>query len=751
MDENGRLSLFYDKENVLGNVLQKTPFGFSLINEDFIFEFANEAWLKIVHKPEEQVLGKKIFDIFPETEEYLRSIFENVKNTREPFYAPEHNIKLERKGLIEDVFLNFVYQPIYNESGDLQYFATVVLEVTDLVTTKNKVKNDEERLRLATESSHTATWDLNLKTFEIIHSPYLSKIFGYEDGEQISHETMRNHLSEYDRINIVEKAFEEALKTGIYQYEARQTDKNGIEKWISTNGKIFFGELGEPNRMVGVMQDITQRKTSEILLQQSHHQLNTAMDASKLGRFDMDFETQQKYNFSPRFLAILGYDSGTEQISSKVFEKHIHKNFIKQRTEALKEAKKTGDLFYQTKIILRDGTEKWIEIYGRLLKPIDGCKAYISGTIRDITEHKNYEINIEESEKKYRFLADAMPQIVWIGENDGRLTYFNKATMDYSGKDYNEFLEGDGLLEIVHPDEKKENIRLWARSVRTKKAFFFEHRFRNKDNEYRWFLSRAFPELDDAGNVKKWIGTSTDIDDMKRQETQKNDFIKMANHELKTPVTTIKGYVQLLKKMRGDSEDKFLVNSLNTIENQVNKLNLLIGDLLDISRMEAGKLPLNKKEFSLLGLVTETIEDIKASEQSHEINFELKHPEDIEICADKDRITQVLNNLLTNAIKYSPSSKIVNVEMFVDGEFAVVSVEDFGIGMDHEELHKIFKRFYRVSGDDEETFPGFGIGLFIVKDILERHDGKIKVESKKDEGSKFCFFLPLEKNKKNTV
>ena len=220
--------------------------------------------------------------------------------------------------------------------------------------------------------------------------------------------------------------------------------------------------------------------------------------------------------------------------------------------------------------------------------------------------------------------------------------------MDYSGKDYNAFLEPDGWLDIVHPDDKKENERLWKISVKTKKPFFLEHRFRSKTNEYNWFLSRAFPELDENGAVKKWVGTSTDIDDIKKQEKLKDDFIKMANHELKTPVTTIKGYVQLLKKMRGNSDDKFLVNSLNTIENQVNKLNSLIGDLLDISRMESGKLPLNQKAFSLVGLVTETIEDIKASEESHQINFELKHSADIEVYADRERITQVLNNLLTN-------------------------------------------------------------------------------------------------------
>ena len=733
-------------ENVLENVLQKTPFGFSLVDERYIFQFANNVWLDIVQKTREEVLGKSMFEIFPETEDQLLSIFEDVKKSKQPFYAPEHCVSLFRDGVLQDVFFNFVYQPIYSEDGDLQYFATVVIEVTDLVGIRSKIREEEERLRLATESSHTATWDLNLKNSEIIHSSYLSKIFGYDDGDTVSHQQLRNHLVEYDRVNIVEKAYERALKTGKYKYEARIIDRQGNLKWIFINGKIFRDKENQPSRMLGVMQDITERKINEILLQESHHQLNTALDATKLGRFDMDYETQHKYNFSPRFLSILGYDADTEKLDCHVFENHIHPKYVKVRNEALKQAKETGDLYYQTKIILRDGRVKWVEIYGRLLESFEGSKPYVSGTMRDITELKEFERKIKESEQKYRFLADAIPQIVWIGESDGRLTYFNQATMDYSGKDYNTFLEGNGWIDIVHPDERIENTRLWMESVKNKTPFSFEHRFRSKNDEYRWFLSRAAPQLDEFGNVTKWVGTSTDIDDMKKQDEHKNNFIKIANHELKTPVTTIKGYVQLLKKMRGGSDDKFLVNSLNTIENQINKLNHLMGELLDISRIESGKLPLHKCDFSLLKLVTETIEDIKAADQSHHINFELSDAKDIEVFADKDRITQVLNNLLTNAIKYSPNEKEVNVKLYVDGNCAVVSVEDFGIGMDELELTKIFDRFYRVSGEDEVTFPGFGIGLFIVKDIVERHEGKIWVESEKQKGSKFYFSLPLFEN-----
>lgn len=740
-------SFFSDNADALENVLEHSPFGFSLISGNYEVIFANEVYLGLVEKSKEEVFGQSLFSIFPEPLNNLKIKLEEVKKSGEPYYAPEYQIRALRNGIMQDLFYNFIYHPIYEDGGSFQYFASVLMEITDVVGIKNKIKEDEERLRLATESSQTGTWDLNFITGEIIHSPYLLEMFGYDQDTVVTHAAFRDHLIPEDRVKIVEKAFEKALETGIYRYEARIIDKNGTLKWISTHGRIFYDSVGKPTRMVGVIKDISERKNSEILLKQSHHQLNMALEATRLGRFDMNPQTMEKYNFSPRFLEIFGYTDPQTTLTSTLLESHIDPKFQAVRQEALEKARSTGDFHYQTKINLADGTTKWVEFYGRLLPEQNGMTPYIAGTVRDITENKSFEKNISDSEKKYRFLADSMPQIVWIGESDGRLTYFNQATMDFSGQDYNTFLDSNGWLDIVHPDEKIENERLWKECIKNKKQFTFEHRFRNKNNEYRWFLSRARPQLDEFGNVKKWVGTSTDIDDMKRHDEHKNDFIKIAHHELKTPVTTIKGYVQLLKKMRGQSEDKFLVNSLSTIENQVNKLNLLIGDLLDISRIESGKLPLHKSGFSLVKLVTETIEDIKASDESHQINFELRHNSDVEVFADKERINQVLNNLLTNAIKYSPRAKNVEVELYVEEECAVVSVTDFGIGISGEELDKIFEPFYRVSGKDEVTFPGFGIGLFIVKDIMDRHQGKIWVTSEKNVGSKFFVALPLLKNK----
>ncbi|WP_417428000.1 ATP-binding protein [Halpernia sp.] len=477
-------------------------------------------------------------------------------------------------------------------------------------------------------------------------------------------------------------------------------------------------------------------------LAKSDERLRLATEINEIGIWELDFESN-KIEHSNSLPLVFGYEKN-RIMTYEEMKSHLISTDSASVEQALLDSTKNGIYDYVGRIIDIHGNIKWINSRGRVFFKRDGKPERIVGVLQDISEKQSYQQEIKDRDSQFRFLADAMAQFIWLGDKDGKLYYFNKSVFDYSGKTYLDFLHNNGWLEIVHPEDREKNIELWTTSVKNKTIFTFEHRFRDKNGDYRWMLSRAVPDFDENGDVKVWIGTSTDIHDIKKQEYQKNDFIKMANHELKTPVTTIKGYIQLLKKMRGNSDDQFLNISLNTIENQVNKLNNLIGDLLDISRMENGILPLVKKSFSLLKLVTETIEDIKASEDSHEIKFTLSADKDVEVIADKERITQVLNNLLTNAIKYSPNAKIVNVELNLEENQAVVSVEDYGIGMDQKELQKIFERFYRVSGEDEETFPGFGIGLFIVKDILNRHSGDIWVESEKHKGSKFYFSLPLK-------
>jgi signal transduction histidine kinase len=278
-------------------------------------------------------------------------------------------------------------------------------------------------------------------------------------------------------------------------------------------------------------------------------------------------------------------------------------------------------------------------------------------------------------------------------------------------------------------------------SITSGEPFLLEHRFRRKDGAYRWQLSRAIPQRDAEGKIQMWVGTSTDIDEIKQHERQKDDFIKVASHELKTPITTVKGYVQLLLREDYPRNDPFMMQSLVTIDRQVSKLTKLVGDLLDTTKIEMGGLTLNKKLFQPGELVKDIINYIQSTTKTH--SFILHQHADPFLFADKDRLEQALVNLLTNAEKYSPLSNRIVVNINADKTDLFLSVQDFGIGIADEEKEKIFSRFYRVSGRDEHAFPGFGIGLFIVKEIISLHGGKVWVESEKGHGSTFHISLPL--------
>ncbi|MEH6408306.1 MAG: HAMP domain-containing sensor histidine kinase, partial [Leeuwenhoekiella sp.] len=246
-----------------------------------------------------------------------------------------------------------------------------------------------------------------------------------------------------------------------------------------------------------------------------------------------------------------------------------------------------------------------------------------------------------------------------------------------------------------------------------------------------------------------WIGTNTQIQKLKEEEKRKEDFLKLVSHELKTPVTSVKGYVQLLLSMINSSTDRSidsipLKSSLERIDSQVTRLTRLISELLDLSRLEESKLELKKEIFEISELVENTIKDIKLS--SGQANIVASYKCECNVFADKDRIGQVLINFITNAIKYSPNNKNIIIELYrSDADNIAVSVTDQGIGIERENQSKIFDRFFRVSGKNEETYAGFGIGLYLAKDIVERHKGTVEVQSKIGAGSTFIFTLPILK------
>lgn len=223
----------------------------------------------------------------------------------------------------------------------------------------------------------------------------------------------------------------------------------------------------------------------------------------------------------------------------------------------------------------------------------------------------------------------------------------------------------------------------------------------------------------------------------------RDEFISDASHELRTPVTSLKMYIQGLQKQFERVENTISLTYLTKMNNQVDKLTSLISDLLDVSRLQSGRIEFHEEFFDVNKLVADTVEAIKPIVKTHTINIEGEIPQ---LCiGDKDRVGQVLTNLITNAIKYSPKADRIVIALQPGKDAATITVKDFGIGIGKQHLDKIFNRFYRVVDLDERTFPGLGIGLYISNEIIKRHDGSMRVVSTKGKGSQFSFTLPYDK------
>ncbi|MFT3702720.1 MAG: PAS domain S-box protein [Agriterribacter sp.] len=385
--------------------------------------------------------------------------------------------------------------------------------------------------------------------------------------------------------------------------------------------------------------------------------------------------------------------------------------------------------------------------FNAVIQPIKDDKGNVVSIMNhtiEVTDQVLARRKIEQSENELNELANAVPQLVWMANADGRILYYNKRIYEFTPDAQDQ--QGVWVWEeLLHPDDLPSTIEAWNSSIKNKVAYEKEHRIKLKDGSYRWFLSRGYPQISNEGALVKWYGTATDIHAQKMHEAQKDDFLKMVSHELKTPITSIKGYVQLLLAMLIDQQNAVAAlvrQPLQRIDNQVERLGKLITDILDVSRLEDGRMDLQKDFFRLDELVKETVQDILFATTTHHII--INQTTACTIFADKNRIGQVLINLINNAIKYSRENTVIEINIFYPATgYIAVSIKDYGIGIDEAEQRKIFHRFYQVGDHYSMHYTGFGIGLYISAEIIRRHGGEIAVDSQKNRGSLFTFTLPV--------
>ncbi len=380
------------------------------------------------------------------------------------------------------------------------------------------------------------------------------------------------------------------------------------------------------------------------------------------------------------------------------------------------------------------------------------AKGEVAGVLQvanDVTEQMIAKKALAEREGLFRSITTASPAALWMSGTDGGMTYFNQTWLDWTGGEIDSLL-GNGWTAKIHEDDLAGFQKGYGEDFGNK--FFHESQFRIKhtDGTYHWLSCTGTPHYGAYGDFLGYIGACVDITELKQLQQQKDDFLGIASHELKTPVTSIKSYIQALEILLRSSGDTVKANMIQKADKQVDRLTNLIGDLLDVTKINSGKLQFNDSFFDFNEVVAEAIEELQRTSQQHQIKFEVD-PTIKKVYGDRERIKQVIVNLLSNAIKYSPDANEINVSSVHKDGYVTLSVQDFGIGIAPDKKDKVFEQFYRVSGNRRHTFPGLGLGLYISSQIIKREGGHIWVTSTEGKGSTFSFSIPEDHRKVNII
>ena len=449
------------------------------------------------------------------------------------------------------------------------------------------------------------------------------------------------------------------------------------------------------------------------------------------------FGKDYKYKFSNQAYAdLVGKEKSN--IYDKTLAEILTESIFKTLKPLIDKALKGEKVHFQKKVQFPGIGYRIVD--GNYIPDIDetGNVGGVVVLINDITIEKINEEKLKQSEVKFRTMVEAVPHIAWTADKDGNVNFLNNRWTDYTGKTIEESL-GSNWIESYHPEDRIKAAEVWGKTLKTKGPYEFEGRlFHIEKGEYCWNVVKAIPVMGLKDEVLLWVGTCTDINEQKLMVEKKDEFLSIASHELKTPLTSIKAYLQLLEADLPDQNSNLAIFTKKA-NYYSNILNNLIADLLDVSKIQAGKLELNVNEFNFNDLIEESVLDFKFSYPGY--NIEVNKKEDVTIKADKNRLEQVIQNLLSNAVKYSPdSNKIIMTAENLEKE-VVLHVQDFGVGISKENKERVFDKYFRVS-DNSFEFSGLGVGLYIVSEIVKRHNGRIWVNSEVGKGTTFSFAIP---------
>ncbi|MDT3404694.1 PAS domain S-box protein [Mucilaginibacter terrae] len=622
----------------------------------------------------------------------------------------------------------------FNTNGQPYRFSGITLDISEQVFADEKIKSAEQLAQLALENIDAGSYLVHLATNAISYTPLFAKILTGNEAVDLNREAFIKYVHPED-LKVRKAAYEKALRTGKLSYEARVVWDDGSVHWIKVTGRYTYDNTKKPTHFSGIVEDITADAEAKLEQQRLLWLIDNSTDLIALSNWDGKLTYLNKAGQK-----MMGFDSLQEAQRPTVeyvmpdqvkrVAEEINPSLLKHgrwEGEVIYRNHKTGEAIpgYATSLLVRDVASG--EPLGR------------ASVVRDLRPEIAARKALIESEQLFRAITTASPTALWMTDNSGEITYVNQVWVNWTGRPLDEHL-GSGWLNSVLPDDVQVAADKFINDFKAQVVHESFFRITHLNGKIRWVVCTGNPQYNAEGIFKGYVGACVDITDQKQLQQQKDEFIGIASHELKTPVTSLKAYTQVLQTifMREGDEKSAMLGKMN---NQIDRLTSLIGDLLDVTKIQSGRLQFNDDYFDFNQLITELVEDLQRTTSKHQIALELNTTGTA--YADKDRIVQVITNLISNAIKYSPQADKIIVRTSLKNNEINVCVQDFGIGIKEDKQHKVFEQFYRVSGDKQHTFPGLGLGLYISSEIIKREGGRIWVTSVEGQGSTFCFALPV--------
>lgn len=738
--------------NAKGEMEGEQP-GWAALTGQTYEEYLGYGWAKKIHPD----------DVKPTLDSWNKAVKE--RNT----FIFEHRLKT-KNGEWRDFSIRAI--PLLNADGTLLQWVGVHTDITDSKQAAKALKANEEKLTIVIEASELGTWEIDVKTNIVQGSRRLYEIMGYPQKNTLSLNDTLDRIHP-DYVQLRAEAFKKAYKTGIFYFTGQIIwDDNSIH-WIESKGKVFYDEQKNPVTIIGTTADITQEKQHQQEMEESEERFRNVANSAPVLIWMADTD-KLCYFFNKGWLNFTGRT--VEQERGNGWAEGVHPDDLQKCLDIYFSSFDKREPFYMEYRLKRyDGVYRWLSDSGVPRFTSDGVFEGYIGACMDINNERVHQQALEESEEKFRLLADSMAQHIWTSDLEGNLNYYNQSVFDYSGLTLQQ-INQDGWMQIVHPDDREENIKKWMDSITTGKDFLIEHRFRRHDGAYRWQLSRAIPQRDNNGKIQMWVGTSTDIQDQKTFATelerqvdertkelgQKNNelekmnkelesFAYISSHDLQEPLRKIQTFItRILEKEESNLSDNGK-DMFNRMHKAAQRMQTLIQDLLAYSRTNTAKRKLETTDLNLI--IAEIKDDLK--EEIREKNATL---EAYQLCAVDIipfQFRQLMVNLISNSLKFSnPQNpphiqikceiakgiKFSHLKLPPQSKYCHITVSDNGIGFKQEYSEKIFEIFQRLHGREEYT--GTGIGLSIVKKIVDNHNGIIVATGELNKGATFDIYIP---------